>query len=1015
MTTVGGQVQVDQLAGERRQVTALFYDIVGSTTLLHQLDPEEFGALQRSLHKEAAALISRNSGYLERVQGDGGCAYFGFPEPKEDAAECAVTSAIELVERCRSLEKQSKLSFKIRVGIATGIVVLADASKTDLPGSMEIIGIAPVLAARIQAEAEPNGAAVAHSTYQLTNRIFEFEEIGLKALKGFVEPVRLWRPMARRKQTDRFTAYRRVSAPLVGREDELDICARRWAKALEGNGQFILLHGDAGIGKSRLVAEFRRDLAAKGVRCLVFQCQPRGNTEPLHPFLGPIRKSVEEMTSDSGSYREAVARYLHSLGFELSQLSTEIIAFVLAGRAEEGASEAWQIDLSDEEIRARVVEAMLSLLTSPYARAPLLLVVEDLHWADTLTKALVASLPEWIESRRILAVATSREVISPDGLGDPNVLTLALPGLTAQANSDLLMKIWDGTPPDGLATFIYEKSDGVPLFAEQLALLLQDRPKADVPDRAAWEALLRDEGVLDLRDLIAARLATLGQLRRVAQIASVIGREFQRKLLAALLEPEPLAVSLEEAIERLVQAGILRRKSTGTHIRFRHVLIQEAAYESLLKAERGEIHGRIVRLIQAGSVSALPDEIMAWHFEHAGQPLQAARCAIRAAEACVVRSAVNEADRLLDFAEKQLAQASKSEDADDLLLQLLTVQGPVVATLFGRGGERARSLYERGVSLCARKGIQDRAKWFPLYWGWWFTAPNYVTQRRRSDVLVRDLEGSADPEVRLQSLHCAWATNIDAGRHLHCLKCVEDGLALYDEKRARLNRGLYGGHDAKVCGLGERAFSLWFIGDDAGSFESIVAAKQWAEYIDHVSSVLHALEFEVELKRYCNDYSGVIAVADRIAELGQAMPSVLAKAALFRAWAQGMSEDAAVGLANFEAALIRQREIATFEGVPVYDGMRSELFARGDRNDEAISILDSAIAASTRSGQVFWLAELLRQRALLRLTRNEPQEIVAMDFGRALEAGLEQHAAALVSRVRLDMQRLGLNTATSWQ
>lgn len=1010
MPTEGRLVQTSTLSGERRQVTALFYDMVGSTVLLHQLDPEDYGAMQRTLHNEAAALISSNGGYLELVQGDGGCAFFGLPEASEDAAEFAVASALEIVELCQRLAHQFASNLKVRVGVATGLVVIADTSNTKLPGHSHVIGIAPALAARIQSQAAPNGVAVAEATYHLTSGAFEFEEIGARELKGFDEPVRLWRPVARRRQSDRFSAYRRVSAPLVGRDDELELCGRRWARAKNGQGQLIFLHGDAGIGKSRLVTEFRRDLASEGVEIRVFQCQPRGVTEPLHPFLEPIRQAVAETTNGSDPDRQATLRFLQSLGSGVGDLNADIVAFLIAGK--EQAGEAWQVDLSDQEIRERAVEAMLAVLTSSSASRPVLILIEDLHWADTLTKALVARLPEWIESKAVLAVATSRESIDAERLGDPNVLAMALSGLTPQATSELLDRIWETTTPDGLAAFVYEKSDGVPLFAEQLAKLLRESTLAGVENRAKWEALLSEGRILNLQDLIAARLSGLGQLRRVAQIASVIGREFRRTLLVAVMEPEPLPISLDEAIERLVQAGIVHRKSEGTTIRFRHVLIQEAAHDSLLKSERRELHGRVVRLVQAGSAPPLADETMAWHFEQAGQPLEAARHAIQAAEACVVRSAMHEADRLLDFAEKQLTQSEKSGGADDLLLRLLAVRGPVAAALFGRGEERVRSIYERGVSLCAEREDLDRAKWFPLYWGWWFTAPDYETQRARSDILLRDLEGSADPEVRLQSFHCAWAANNDAGLHSHCLKCVEDGLGLYDEDRARFSRGRYGGHDAKVCGLGERAFSLWFIGDDAGSSESINAAKQWAEHINHLNSVLHALEFEIELKRYRNDHAGVIAVADRIAEFAQATPGVLAKAALFRAWARGLSGDVAAGLKEFEAGLMRQREIATYEGAPIYEGMRAELFERAARNDEALLILDSAIAASTRSGQVFWLAELMRQRAVLRHARREPEEAVANDLHRALEVGTKQHASALVSRVQLDLERLGLRAWT---
>jgi len=1001
------QPQTGAISGERRQVTALFYDIVGSTVLLHQLDPEEFGVMQRALHSEAAAAIGGNSGYLERIQGDGGCAYFGLPEPNEDAAENAVAAALDMVARCRQLAAGPGSGLQIRVGVATGLVVIADVPDAKLPGRTEIIGITPALAARIQAEASPNGVVVAEATYRLTSGAFDFEEIGTRELKGFSEPVRLWRPLARRKQSDRFTAHRRVSAPLVGRDDELELCRRRWSRARDGSGQLVFLHGDAGIGKSRLVMEFRRNLAGEGVATRVFQCQPRGNVEPLHPFLEPIRQVIAEATGIPQPDQDAVIGFLRSLGPEVGELNAKIVAFLLAGTPQAETGEAWQIDLSDEEIRARAVDALLAVLTSSAASAPILIVIEDLHWGDSLTRALVARLAGWILSRPVLALLTSREAVDPELIGDPNVFAMALSGLTARATSELLERIWGEAPPDGLAAFVYEKSDGVPLFAEQLSLLVREGAKAGAGNREGWEALLRERRVVNLQDLIAARLAGLGPLRRLAQIASVAGREFRRKLLVAVMEPEPLPVGLDEAIDGLVQAGILRRESAGAAVRFRHVLIQESAYESLLKSERRVIHRRIADLVRSGTVPPLPDEAMAWHCEQAGLPLDAARHALQAAEACGIRSAMHEADRLLEFAEDQLGLAGGSGEASDLLLRVLTVRGPVAAALFGRGGERARAIYERGVSLCAGRQNEDRARWFPLYWGWWFTAPDYETQRSRSDILLRDLEGSADPEVRLQALHCAWATNHSAGLHSHCLRCVEEGLKLYDADRARFSRGRYGGHDAKVCGLGDRAFSLWLMGDDAGSLESMAAAMQWAERINHPSSLLHALEFEIELKRYRSDHPGVIAAADRIAELAAAAPTVLAKAALFRAWARGMSRDAATGLDEFEAALARRREIATPEGVPVYEGMRAELLEKAGRLDEARSILDTAIEAS-ESGQVFWLAELLRQRAGIRNARQESGEAVAADLQRALDTATGQQAGALVGRVRLDMERLGL-------
>jgi class 3 adenylate cyclase/predicted ATPase len=997
--------ELGSLSGERRPVTALFYDIVGSTELLHQHDAEDFGRVQRLMHNEATAAVRAHGGYCDRVQGDGGSAYFGLPVSSEDAAECAVAAALEMVERCRKLEVQPGPWLRLRVGVATGFVVVADVSDSRLPFDTEIIGIAPALAARIQAEAEPNGVAVADATYRLTHGAFEFRLLGKRLLKGFPEPVLLWEPLARRPPGDRFTTYRRASAPLIGRAEELKICRDAWRKAKSGRGQVIFLHGEAGIGKSRLVAELRSEIAES----ISFQCSPRGDTRPLHAFVDRLRQDVTTGTSSVAMSSDSIADCLGAQGVTLGEDDTAALAF-LCGRDASAASATWSADLSSEEVRTRMLSAVLKWISELSRTRPRLVGIEDVHWADTLTHAVLLDLPKWVEAIGTLVVVTSREGAPPEFASQANVQDLPLPGLGPAAIGELIDSVWGGSPPNKLSDFVSARSDGIPLFAEELALLVKERFGTTPSIAGDWDAILQEGGILTLQDLIAARLSGLGEVRRVAQVASVIGREFETELLSSLVEPDQ-APGLEDALQALMRSEILEpiANAQGALYRFRHGLVHEAAYESLLKADRRRLHACIVDLVRSGTAPALPDELLAWHCAQGDRPAEAVDHAIRAAEACVVRSAVQEADRLLAFARKQLDRCDTSTpNRDDLRLRLFTTQGPVAAALFGRGAPETRSIYEEGVALCALHPDEDHARWFPLYWGWWFTAIDYQSQRARSDVLLRDLETSSDPEVRLQALHCAWATSIDAGRHAHCLDCVERGLHLYDEDRARVSRGRYGGHDAKVCGLGERAFSLWFMGNEVGSVESMNAAMAWARRLDHLSSMLHALEFDIELKFYRNDPPGVIAATEELDRLALALPGVLAKSALFRGWARALSGQPAAGLAEFEAAFERRGEIGTYEGIPVYGGMRAKIFEQLRRLDESEAILDSAIAASTRSGQVFWLPELLRQRALLVHQSRPADPSVVADLWRANAVAIEQQASVLADRVQADAKRLGL-------
>lgn len=1008
------QPQVSSLSGERVQVTALFYDIVGSVELLSRLDPEEFATIQRSFHQDAAAAIRKFGGRIDQIHGDGGCAYFGLPNPLEDAAEYAVSAGLEIVKRCRSLQGDRGFSLMVRVGIATGTVVVAAMQETGLPGQEEVIGIAPALAARIQNEGEPNSVLVAESTYRLAKGAFEFTAVGARQLKGFADPVPLWQPLRRQQGLDRFTTSRRVAAPLIGRDDELEQCRQGWTRARSGQGQFLILHGEAGIGKSRLIAELRNELTEQGIDIALFQCQSRENSRPLHPFLDALER---DLAAQGGAGIEAadVRGYFDAQGLSLSDTDAEAIAFLCGHRADDAAEGSWSSGLSAEEIRVRGQDAMLHILAG--GPLPRVLVIEDLHWADSLTQSVVEQLPAVVRTLPILVLITARDGGGVTNLAGRNVSSLALSRLGIDATSRMIESIWeDDTPPRGLANFIHERSDGVPLFAEQLACLLREATLKEGGREltpAEWQKALPPGPVLTLQDLVAARLAGLGPLRRLAQVASVIGREFNLDLLAQIMEAERLPFQLDLAVRKLVRAGILATVATneGLNSRFQHVLIQEAAYDSLLKADRRQLHTRIIELVSSGSVPPLSDELIAWHFKQADRPMESATYAIRAATSCIARSAMQEADRLLDLAQGQLDSCDATLDpVQDLRLELLAARGPVAAALFGRGSPQASAVYEQGVALCSATTGRDRAKWLPLYWGWWFTAPNYEAQKARAEIIVHDLEETNDPEVRLQSFHCAWASNFEAGRHAYCLSCVEAGLALYDEERARLSRIKYGGHDAKVCGLGERALSLWFTGDDAGSARAIEETLDWAERTGHPDSIFHALDYAVGLARYRNDYLGVIFLSDRMAAIAEerALPGGRAKAKLFGGWARALHGDPDQGSAHFGEGFAVQVEIGTEENLPIYRDMKAEILAHVGRHEEALAILQEAIDASDRNGQVFWLPELYRRRGLLRLELGGSMDDVRTDLEHAIAIAEGHDAAALVARARADMERLGL-------
>ncbi|MBM6594042.1 AAA family ATPase [Microvirga pudoricolor] len=1003
------------LAGERRQVTAFFYDIVGSTQLLHAFDPEEFGLVQRRVHSLAAASIQEQGGHLDTLRGDGGAAYFGYPAPSETAAESAVAAGLDLVSRCRALQESGKGPLlQVRVGIATGMVIISDFQDSALPGGWEVIGITPALAARLQSEAEPDSVVVADATFRLTRGAFAFEPLGQRTLKGFAEAVQIWRPTGRRSHGVRFASSRHPMTPLVGRDAELERLRHAWAETREGRGQVLTVVGEAGIGKSRLVAEFSQEVKAPeapgrgrtgDVR--VFQCLPRGNARPLHPFIDSLHRLIRGETAGSPSLSvEEVDAFMRHGGVALEPDETEVIAFLSGGPGNRPADRL--ADRPGEETRRLALDAAFTVLAAWAARRPQVIVVEDTHWADTMTRSLIAEAADRLAGLPVLVLLTSRQ--DDEGVPPrPNATTVALGRLDAQTAPRMIASLWGGPPPQGFASFVHHKSDGVPLFAEELAILLKERFLQGDSDARDWDRALRESGIVTLQDLLSARLSGLGPARRIAQLASVIGREFGADLLARVLEREEPALSLDEALAHLLRSGIIRRthEESDAAYRFRHVLLQEAAYDSLLKSDRRELHGRVADLAPRQGGSVLPDDVMAWHCDQAGRPRDAAGYALRAAESCSARSAVREAEGLLAFAEDLIGRCEPGPDADELSLQLLAARGPVVIALSGKGSPEARAVYDQGVALCRRQEVAgERERWFPLYWGWWYTSPDRITKKTRSQVLIDDLDRANDPEIRLQSFHCAWAANYHVGHHDVCMDCIDEGLKLYDPDQGRVSRARYGGHDAKVCGLGERAHLLWLMGDRTGAQASMRQSLEWAESIDHLGSLCHALDYAALFSVYCRDLAQTAAFASRMHLLAEThgLPEVHAKSRIFGGWATALQGAFDTGFSEFLQGLEAQQAVGSDEDWPVYRSLWAELLIRAGQEDRALVVLNEAIQDAQTSGNAVWLPELYRMRARTRGPAVNPDASV-QDLESAIRLAEEQGAATLAALARADLDR----------
>lgn len=994
-------------SGERIQVTALFYDMVGSTSMVTNMDIEDYREIQQAVHQAANGAIVSNGGHLDLLMGDGGSAYFGYPEADEDAPQRAVAAGLAILEECAKIQHRFECAVQIRVGIATGPAVAGPAGTGVLADRNEIIGIAPTLAARIQGQAKVGTVLASNATYKATRRQYQYEAIGPRELKGFDDLQTLWRPFGKLETGDRFKTLRDAAQPFLARQSELQLAQARLRDALDGAGQILHIHGEPGIGKSRLCHQIVALTRREGVHFLDFQCEPAGRDIPFYPFVKSLRGEIQrrhpgfDFASPSA---EAIKNVLHLPGAHSADFY-QTLAFLLS--SETPSSRDVEIEHAADAHSAveTIVDAVLAIASAK----PCVIKVEDLHWADSQTLETMEKFQERIRAAPVFVVVTSRELPKKHQASFANVTELGLTRLDAGSIRAMVESFAGATPfPARLVEAIVTRSEGVPLFAEELARFVLDRGVDAVIKDAAWERLFASDETASLQDLLAARLGALGPAKFVAQAASVIGRSFNIVTLVALLSSAGTPAVAEAGIQKLVDGGFIEELASATEptFRFRHVLLQQAAYVGLLRSNRRALHSALYRLSTGKSELhwSFTSAEMALHAEEARLPLEAARHYIEAARSASSHSALQEARTLLLRA---LSLAEKLRDkavAAELELEIVKFLGPVVASMEGPGSQEASSLYKRGVELLHDLPGTDRATGFPLYWGWWFTGENFKVQRERAEFLLADMAGSNNPEVKLQAHHCRWATAFNLGNHVDCLEAISNGLALYSEDEALDHRTRYGGHDARVCGLGEQALSSWFVGRTETAVVHMNEADDWAAHIDHVGSKCHALDIGIMLYRYRGDIDKVAGLARQMKSAAEEhdLKSLEAKSLIFAGWAEGMAHDPERGRATLTRGLSIQQEIGTEEDFPVYLEMAGELDGLLGRWEDGIATVSSAIERAEETGHAFWLAELYRRRARLLMSSGRDKTPALADLSRADDVASRQNARVLVLRALTD-------------
>jgi len=832
---------------ERRHLTVMFCDLVGSTPLTRRFDPEDLREVIGAYHRSVTDTVARFAGFVAKYMGDGVLVYFGYPEAHEDDAERAVRAGLAVIEAIGGLAAPEALN--VRLGIAGGLVVVGDLIGAGAAQERGVVGETPNLAARLQALAQPGTLVIAESIRRQIGTLFDLEDLGLQSLAGFDQPQRVWRVIGESGVLSRFEALRSEATPLVGRDEELDLLLRRWQQAKAGEGRVVLLSGEPGIGKSRLAAALSQRIEREPHTRLRYFCSPHHQDSALHPFITQLERAGGFTRDDTADQKLNKLRELLAPGVPND---TEIA--LLADLLSLPNSTA-ELSLSPQRKRETLFEALLHQLKALSPGRPILMVFEDAHWIDPTTRELLDLILERVRRISVLLIVTFRPEFHHAWGGQPHVTTMVLNRLGERDGAAMVERI---AANSGLAREILdeivERADGVPLFVEELT-----KAVLETGDRGNGVAGVLTAGPSSalsipatLHASLIARLDRLGpNAKEIAQIGAVIGREFGYELI------EPLAprsdAELRLGLDRLVEAGLLfcRGVAPQSSYLFKHALVQDAAYGTLLRGRRQELHARVAAVLEehfADLVERQP-ELLAHHLTAAADIERAVDQWLKAGQYAAQRLTHLEALRHFGRGLAILPALPEGPGQDSREIELQLARGLSLFTAEGYSSAGAAEAYARARDLAEQLG--DPQQLFMAVYGLWQSANGagkVLDCRRLSNRLQQLTVGKGDDDLLLEAHHSAWATCLFAGAPVAAQEHSEAGRHLYDPERHRFHRLLYGGHDPGVCAGKVAAQAHWLLGwpDKASLLDDEALAL--AERVAHPFSLLDALLFTIMLR-----------------------------------------------------------------------------------------------------------------------------------------------------------------------
>jgi class 3 adenylate cyclase len=957
---------------ERRPITAMFCDVVGSTALTVALDPEDMRNLLRQYQDVCAGVVERFGGFIARFMGDGVLAYFGYPRAHENAAEQAVRAGLQIIDEVAQLRGPGNLTPQVRIGIATGLVIIGETPNVGAAREHSATGPAVNVAALLQQVACPNGIVIGGGTQRLLGRLFEVEDLGPQRLKGIPDPVPAWRVLGERSADSRFQAlHPSALTDIVGRGAELDMLVDRWKQAKAGEGQVVLLSGEPGIGKSRICQALRERIAQAPHTLIGWHCSPFHTNSVLHPVIGYLARAAGFAPGDPP---RAKLRKLEDMLAARNQRDDSSIALFAALLSIDGHEARRRGSLAPEQQKQRALEALADHVATIAHVEPVLLLVEDAHWIDPTTFEFMGLCIDRLRWAPVLILVTFRPEFRHGWGGHSHVTTLAPSRLEPRESARLIEQLTAGKklPPE-VVDRIIAKTDGVPLFIEELTkTVVESGVLREEDDRYVLAEPLPARAIpATLHDSLRARLDRLAAVKKVAQIGAAIGREFSYELLAAVVRRAD--GDLQKAVAQLVDAELVQQRGAppdAVYV-FKHALVQDAAYESLLRDERGPLHARIAERL----TRRFPDlierqpELLAHHLTEAGLAGKAIEQWLKAGQRAADRSANLEAVGHLTRGLQLLGALpdERSRMRHEMLLQ--TALGmPLIATK-GYAAKETSAAWSRAHHLAERLG--DEENLFTALYGEW--AVHIVGGQCRpgleiAEKMAQVARAAGDRAKLLVSDRIIGVSHHCLGDQAFGRAAIESALAHYDPDSDRL-LALRFGQDQRVAALAFRSVILWVQGFPEQARQLSLECLARGREIDHANSLGYALGWGA-----CT----VAALGRDVAETQRLAAALIEHAEqnaqfwngyglAYGGWVMAELGEPD-GPARLREAITALRESGGLLRIPEHLAALARVLGKVGRPDEGLSVIEEALAQVERSEERWHEAELLRLQAALLLT-----------------------------------------------